>query len=226
MEISSLTVKLIILLVPGLISYFIYRRITVRETKRSDLMFIVVSILLGFLSYFSIQTIINFTVKIHNIFCSDDFIPYQLTTLQFITQESPIDYGEIAYAIISGIIIAIIFGKMDSLNTINKLAFDLGFTKKLNDQSIYNQYLLNDKLTWIYVRDIDKKLTYLGAIALFSDKENNKEIVLNDVTVYSFPDSIELYKVQSVYLNFGNDNIIIEEAKLEENEQLEFPLES
>ncbi|QEE49627.1 hypothetical protein FUA48_08535 [Flavobacterium alkalisoli] len=224
MEISSLTVKLIILLVPGLISYFIYRRITIRETKRSDLMFIVVSILLGFLSYASIHYLFNFFVIVHNLFSIEDWSSFHLITLTYITEDYPIQYDEVAYAILSGTIIAVTFGKMDSSNIINRLAYKFRVTEKLNDQSIYNQYLLNDQLTWVYVRDIENNLTYLGAVALFSDKENDKEIVLNDVTVYTFPDSQELYKIQSIYLNFGNGNIILEEAKLEENEQLELPL--
>lgn len=219
MEISSLTVKLIILLVPGLISYFVYRRITVRETKRSDLMFIVVSILLGFISYMSIQSTFNLGCLIINFFREVPIVAYQLNSLQLITKDTPIDYVEVLGAVFAGIIIAGIFGKMDSSNTINKIAVEFGLTKKLNDQSIYRQYLINENLTWVYVRDINNRLTYLGAVALFSDKENDKEIVLNEVTVYSFPESVELYRLQSVYLNFGSENIIIEEAKILEHEQ-------
>ena len=53
----------------------------------------------------------------------------------------------------------------------------------------------------------------------FFGSENNKfkEIVLEEVTVYNYPNSEKLYDVESIYLCFSKDNIIIESAKLKEN---------
>jgi hypothetical protein len=203
MEMSNLTVKIIILLIPGLISYFVYKRITKRQAKRSDLMFIAISVLLGTLSYLSLQVI-------NNLCACFDYT--ELKTFEAISTDNIIPYKEVFWASVLGVIIAYIFTYIDSFNLINNFARLIRASDKVNDENLYSIFLGDTNISWVYVRDIKNSLTYWGWVQSFSEKENGKEIVLKDVTVFSYPNSVRLYDIPSVYLNFGNENIIVEQA--------------
>lgn len=203
MDISSLTIKIIILLIPGLISYFIYKRITNRQTKRSDLMFIAISILLGTLSYLALQ-----------IFCFkiDCFGYESLKTFELLSKDTAIPYKEVFGASIFGVIIAYLFTFIDSYNVVNNIAIKIRASKKVNDENLFSIFLGNKDITWVYIRDIKNSLTYRGWIYSFSENEEGKEIVLKEVTVYTYPETVKLYDIASIYLNFGHENMIIEQA--------------
>ncbi len=219
MEISSLTIKIIILLIPGFISYFIYKRITSRANNRSDLMFIAVSILLGILSYVSLQIIYLILYCIKSV-CSDiNSDSPVLNTFKSISKESSIPYNEVIYASICGVVIAYLFTYIDTYNLINRLACDLKVSTKKSDENLFSLYLNSSEIEWIYIRDIENKLTYLGSVSLYSEKDNFKEIVLNEVTIYNYPESEKLYDVESIYLCLKNENIIIEQANTKSNQK-------
>lgn len=203
MDISSLTIKIIILLIPGLISYFIYKRITNRQTKRSDLMFISISILLGTLSYLALQ-----------IFCFKfNCLGYEnLRTFELLATSTTIPYQEVFGASLFGIIIAYLFTFIDSYNIVNKIAIKIKASNKVNDENLFSIFLGDKDISWIYIRDIKNSLTYRGWIYSFSENEEDREVVLKEVTVYTYPEAIKLYDIASIYLNFKSENIIIEQA--------------
>jgi len=61
-------------------------------------------------------------------------------------------------------------------------------------------------------------LTYHGVVAAFSETDEIKEIVLNDVTVYQYDTSDKLYDIERIYLSKPKDSLIIESPfKTEEN---------
>lgn len=214
MEISTLTIKIIIILIPGLISYLIYKRITVRNSKKTDFQSVINSILLGFIAYVALQ-IINLCLCYIGNFCGGSYV-YTLEIFKSISKDS-IPYDEVIYATFLGIVIAYILAYLDSNNIINRLAIKIGASSKWNDDNLYTIYLNNKETDWIYVRDIKNNLTYVGLVSIFAEREEQKEIVLNEVTVYSYPESIFLYNVPSIYLNFHNENIIIEQANINTN---------
>lgn len=211
MEISTLTIKIIIILIPGLISYIIYKRITVRNSKKTDFQSVINSILLGFITYVILQ--IGNLALCFSANCLGGNYVYPLEIFKTIGKES-IPYDEVIYATLIGIILAYFLAFMDSNNWINKTAIFIKASSKWNDDNLYTIYLNNNGTDWVYIRDIKNNLTYSGLVSIFSEKENQKEIVLNDVTVYSYPESVLLYSVPSIYLNFCNENIIIEQANI------------
>lgn len=203
MDLSSLTIKIIFILIPGLISYFIYKRITNRQTKRSDLMFIAISILLGTLSYLLLQSFCFFV----NVYGYE-----RLKTFELLASDTAIPYKEVFGASVFGIIIAYLFTFIDSYNVINNIAIKIRASKKVNDENLFSIFLGDKDISWVYIRDIRNSLTYKGWIYSFSENEESKEIVLREVTVYTYPETIKLYDLPSIYLNFGKENLIIEQA--------------
>lgn len=208
MDISGLAVKLIILLTPGFVSFFIYKRLTSRPNKRSDLMFISISIFLGILCYTCLQLVCSVCGK-------EDLKTFEIISFETTENGTPwgIPYMEVLYASFFGVLLAYIFSFIDTNNFINRIGIYLKCTTKSSDEMLYSIYLSKKEIDWVYIRDIKNSLTYWGKVFSISEKENSKEIVLEDVTVFTYPDSVKLYEVPSIYLNFGNENVIIEQAQ-------------
>ncbi|RZL51089.1 MAG: hypothetical protein EOP00_01005 [Pedobacter sp.] len=224
MEISTLALKLIVLLFPGLVAALLYRRLTVKHKERSDFMFILIAITEGMLSYLTIQTAYFLGIFINNIFNTHQLGYEALHAFKDLSDSKVIPYGEIMCASLAAIIISIITVKVSHYNLLNKLAFKFKISNKYGDENLYSNFLNENCLAWVYVKDIPNEIVYLGVINAFSETENFKELVLDDVTVYQYfkdKEYMGLYDVPRVYLSFPNDKVIIEQAKIIETQNEE-----
>lgn len=217
MEISSLTVKLIILLVPGIIAYFIYKRLTSRAAKKSDFLFLIIAIFLGILSYLSLQIIQVIICFVENI-CGDSQPYKSLQTFKSISTDENIPYFEVIPASILSIAIAYVLALMDTKNIVNRLGVYLKVTNKESDDTLYLSYLTKEEINVVYIRDPKNNITYFGKVFSFSEKEGVKEIVLEDVSLFTYDEGISLYEVNSVYLNIEN-GMTIEQASLKKSKK-------
>lgn len=214
MEISTLTLKLIILLVPGALATTIFKRLTIRHKEQSDFMFVIISIMFGMFSYLVFQLIIYIITLGKNI-CSKTQYEYEkIETFAKLSNSDSIPYSEVIWASIISIFLGFIISKVDHSKLINNIARKLNISNKYGDENLYSYFLNSPDISWVYIRDIDNSLTYLGNIESFSETLEHKEIVLRQVTIYSYPKSKELYEVDRVYLVFPKDKLIIEQAKL------------
>jgi len=224
MDISTLTLKLIVLLFPGLIAALLYRRLTVKHKERSDFMFVLIAITEGIFSYLSIQTVCSIWIFFHNLF-SEKKLTYQtLHAFRDLSDSNIIPYDEIMWASVAAVIIAIVTVKISHYNLLNKYAFKFGISNKYGDENLYSNFLNENCLEWVYVKDIPNELVYMGAVEAFSETDAFKELVLNEVTVYQYlkdQEYKELYEVPKIYLCFAHDRVIIEKAKINETENEE-----
>lgn len=214
MDISELTLKLIILLTPGALAVTIYRLLTVSHKPQSDFMFVITSIMFGMFAYLILQITYSFPIFIHNIFTDGCNSKYNLIkAFSKITDSAVIPYSEVLYACLISVLIGFILTRIDSKKTLYKFAQRLNISNKYGDENLFSYFLNSTNLEWVYVRDVTNALTYLGVIKIFSETEEFKELVLEQVTVYNYPDSEELYTLDRIYLCLQKDNIIIEQAK-------------
>jgi len=214
MEISALTLKLIILLTPGVLATTIYKRLTIRHKEQSDFMFVVISIMFGMFSYLILQ-VINYLISLAKNICSKSTEKYEtINTFSDLSNGNSIPYSEVIWASIICIILGFIISKLDHSKLINTYARKWNISNKYGDENLYSYFLNSPDVNWVYVRVIETSLTYLGWIESFSETIENKEIVLNQVTVYNYPDSKKMYEIERIYLVFPKDKVIIEQAKL------------
>lgn len=214
MEISALTLKLIILLTPGILATTIYKRLTIRHKEQSDFMFVVISIMFGMFSYLILQ-IINYLISLAKNICSKTIEEYEtIKTFSDLSNGNSIPYSEVIWACIISIILGFLISKLDHSKLINTFARKWNISNKYGDENLYSYFLNSPDVNWVYVRVIENSLTYLGLVESFSETIENKEIVLNQVTVYDYPDSKKMYKIERIYLVFPKDKVIIEQAKL------------
>lgn len=198
MEISELTLKLILLLIPGSIACIIYERLTIHKQWNS-FKFIINAILFGAISYIVAQLVFSI--------CGAD---ETFTTFWENLPSKDIPYNAIVKASIISIFIGVASTVIDNYKLINRLGKWLKLTNKYGDENLYSYFLNADDVEEVYIRDIENNLTYHGIINSFSENDHIKEIVLIDVVVYEYEFSKELYSLDKIYLSKAKENLIIE----------------
>ena len=204
MEISALTLKLILLLTPGALAAIIHKRLTIQHKKQSDFMFVIMAIMNGIFAYLILQILSIVKVFTHNIFnCCNKKEYYAIDTFKNISTNNAIPYSDIILASIISVLLGILITKLENDKTLFIIARKLKVSNKYGDENLYSHYLNSPKVGWVYVRDIGNSITYFGFIHSFSENNKFKEIVLEEVTVYNYPNSEKLYDVESIYLCFS-----------------------
>lgn len=198
MEISELTLKLILILIPGSIASIIYERLTIHK-RWNSFKFVTNAILFGALSYILSQVAFNI--------CRVD-TSFEMFWENLPTKEIP--YNVILKASFVSIFIGLIATGVDQYKLINKLGKFLKLTNKFGDENLYSYFLNAEDVDEVYIRDINNGLTYHGLINSYSENDEINEIVLVDVIVYDYSTSEELYSLDKIYLSRKKDNLIIE----------------
>lgn len=135
----------------------------------------------------------------------------------FYNEEIEINWDETIWATIISIIIAIILCYINTYGLINKFAQMIKATKKYGDEDVWNYFHNANMFSWVVVRDHKLKLIYTGYIKVFSDSGLNKELVIEDVEVFS-AESKTLYKTEIMYICRKADEITIEiDKKMNKN---------
>jgi len=215
MEISELTLKLIILLIPGGIGSIILERLTVHKPWTS-FRFILNAIIIGVFAYVTLQLFVMFLFNVCS--CMNINFASSLTVWQSLKEGSMvIPYEEVLYASIIAVVIGLILTLADTNKWLNNFANKYGISHKYGDENLFSYFLNSKEAGYVYIRHIKHNLTYLGYINSFSETAEIKEIVLSDVSVFTYTDSQLLYEIDKIYLSLSKDDVIIEFAKKSEN---------
>lgn len=211
---SELTIKLIIILVPGAIATLIFGKLILHKEWNS-FNFVLYSILFGIFSYLTLQLIIN-GINFFRI----NKLP-ELTIWSSLNDASFIPYKEVVFASIISIVLAFIATMIENRKVINRVARLLRISSKFGDENLFSMFLNSKDVEFVYLRDIKNQLTYHGWVKSFSENDNISEIRLCDVAVYNYSDSEFLYEVEEIYLSLNKQEVIIELAKIEYDGQKE-----
>ena len=198
MEISELTLKLILLLIPGSIACIIYERLTIHKQWNS-FKFVTNAILFGAISYLTAQLLFNI--------CRTD-LSFQNFWENLPSKEIP--YSVIIKASMVSILIGLISSALDQYKIMNRFGKWIRISNKYGDENLYSYFLNAQEVDEVYVRDIENNLTYHGLVSSFSENDEIKEILLSDVVVYSYETSEKLYKLDKIYISKSKENLIIE----------------
>jgi hypothetical protein len=198
LEISELTLKLILLLIPGSLACIIYERLTIHK-QWTSFKFVTNAILFGSISYLIAEVIFS----IHNPDTSFKSFWENLPT-------KDIPYNVILKASLISIFVGFAATGIDHYKLINRFGKLIKLTNKYGDENLYSYFLNAKEVEEVYVRDIQNKLTYHGLVNSFSETDEIKELVLLDVIVYDYETSEKLYSLDKIYLSKSKENLIIE----------------
>jgi hypothetical protein len=212
METSELTIRLIVLLIPGLIAALMIETLTV-HTKWSQFRFVLYSILLGYASYFSYQA---FEI-VRGVVCWAWTHTFSYNQLSFwgslFSPKVPISLREVFVTCVFSILLGMVMSGIIQYKVVNRIARWLRISEKYGDENLFSFFLNAKEISWIWVRIPSKNLTYEGYRESFSETETIREVVLRDVKVYRYEDSEFLYEIPAIYLCLPVNDIIIEMPK-------------
>lgn len=211
MQVSELTIRLIVLLIPGMLCALIIDSLSVHR-KWTHFRFVIYSILLGATSYLSYQVVLYIYATVGFIW-TKKFNPSTSNFWRSLFDSSvQISPSEVITTCICAIILAFVLTALLQNKFLNRIAGCLHVSDKYGDENLYTFFLNAREVTWVWVRDPDKGLTYEGLVESFSDSDTIRELVLQDVKVYRYEDSEFLYEVPALYLSYPIGSLIIEMA--------------
>ena len=212
MTISNLFIRLIVLILPGIISCMLFRKLVGRviKTKWEEFCEIIV---------FSLTIYIVFAIVV-KIFCCIGWLGYKVTFFDTLLDEkATIVWYEILVASLIALPVAFVASYIHSNKLINKFGRIMRVTRKFGDQDVWDFFHnLPEKpeYEWVYVRDHKTNLAYFGFIHAYSDSEKERELLMGDVDVYTNDKGEFLYKSKMLYLCRHRYEITIELPAIEE----------
>lgn len=213
MDISALALKIIIILIPGIISTNIYRKLTFRANPIDNFKDGLSAIVLGVFSYVMLQFAFNLKIFLSNMCFQTQKSFVILNTFENISLTNNIPYKEVFYSSLVSIFVGFVAAFVDNKKIINRMGGCLKVSNKFGEENLYMKFLNSPDIDYIYIRDTLNKLTYFGYVESYSESENFKEIVLGNVSVYNYPECDFLYDVDKIYLCFPVNSVIFELAK-------------
>lgn len=222
---NQLAIAVAIIMFPGIIAAVICDKIIVHQPKWDHLKFGIYSFVLGVTCYIFLQWfgyVLDFIFS--KYFCLKEVIWSHLKVWNFISDgNTNLKALEVFQATTLAIPIAYFASWVVNFKIFNKISQKLRISNKYGDENLFSFYLNAKEIDWVYVRDIGNNLTYQGQVVSYSENDSIQEIVLSNVTVYSYKDSEEYYSVPSLYLCKNMGSFIIETISPElleaENEQ-------
>ncbi len=213
MKLTELTIKLLFLFIPGIISLIIFRRlVTVR--KYTPFYFVTYSFVLGVFSYsvlsvirgfFSNEKDYNNTQFINSIFSPNFHV-------------SPI---EILSASCVSVIISFFLAAIVNYSILNRIGKFLKVSKKFGNDDVWGflHSHHHDDSIWVIIRDLENNLAFYGWVYAYSESYKNNELILRDVVVYNNDSWSILYEIPGIYLTRPHDSLTIELASFEKGVQ-------
>ncbi len=199
MTVSDFSIRIILLFLPGVITFLIVDNLTDHKQTR-NVHWLIYSMLFGFVDY------AVFTLLMWLCNSTVDFW-YAL-----IDQSVSISYSEIFYTILVGILVSAPIVLLSRTKAFFWLFHKIKLTKRHGYPDSLSYMLdLYKTIDYLIVTDWEKQIRVVGHLmALSEDTDKKDEIVLQDCIVYDLNTAEELYKVDVLYIAQNHEKITIE----------------
>lgn len=194
MTISEFAFRLIIIFIPGIVSFLIIDRLT-SQKELSLSKQALYSLLLGFLNY-EIYYLICLTQKKEVYFFAS-----------LAGNVSKIDIAELINVTGISVIIGLVTAYIINYQLLYKFARFLKVTKKFGNDTAWN-FLMTLNWEWVVVREPEKNLMYQGWIQVYHDSETYFELFLRDVKVFDNKSGGFMYETKGMYLRWEKTSAI------------------
>lgn len=214
MTLTELTIRLLLLFIPGIVCHSIIDLLTVHRQRRPHEVFLL-SYLYGILSY----ALYAFIAMLVSIRIRSDGIHIPFQTIGFFDSlrdgKQPLSFLEIFLVTVLAAGIGVLLSAALNRYWFHKAALRFGITNKFGEPNVWSFTFNSRDVRWVNVRDFAHNLMYRGYVQTFSDVEDTRELLLTDVTVYNETTGRRLYDARSMYLARNKDDITIEIQFLE-----------
>jgi hypothetical protein len=204
MQLDAFIFKLLLLSIPGFISYAIFRKIAVYR-RASKTQFGFTEVLLIIILSLASCTIYDLSVmQINKVFKAN----YAATINKLVNVEI-YNAKEMMFLCIIAIVLGLLLSLFESKKIIYNIAKKLEITNYYGDTDVWTSFCANKDTNWIYVRDHKLKLVYFGSLEQYSDPGEERELLLANVLVFS-EDGEYCYDSPKMYICRQSDDITLE----------------
>ena len=202
MKLDDFTLTVVFLFFPGLVCALVASRLTTHQ-ERKPTEFVIPSLIYGILIY----VIYSWAATIFDAELSLPHINILSVESRLLVAESPI---VLTVATGIGIVLAFIAGAGINHKILHRFARSILVTNKFGDKDVWTYVMNSNETDWLVIRAPDQNIFYLGRIAVYSDEEDTRELVLSDTKVYDNITGEEKYHAGNMYFSFKKDEIVIE----------------
>jgi len=213
-QVSKELLDVILLLTPGIISFYIIETLT--HYKKVTYQRIVLNvIILNFIIYFGIYIFIKILNKISTHWADK----LNLATEQILHKD--INISIMILGLIFSIFLGFWLSKAINKKYIFRFANRLNISDLSSNLNVWDDFLSSNRTeNVVVIRDKVNNLMYYGLIGSYSETTlEKKELHLFDVTVYGNIEANKLYDVEELYLII-NDTMTIEVPHLNNKDEI------
>lgn len=204
MDFSQLTIKLLLLFIPGIIGASVVELYTNRN-KKDWKVFLLSSYFFAVTAYLFYYLIFKESVFFENI----------------LNSTTDINVREILWVSFIGLILGVILTYLVNYRLLYTIGFLFKLSTKFGEEEVWSRIISDDKRNWVTITDRTNGLVYLGIMTLYSTEPEKRELAVKDVDIYN-DDGDYLYSQELVYFDFKNDeNLILEFGKSYKNNDIE-----
>jgi hypothetical protein len=210
MELSVLTLRVVLLFFPGVLCALIVHALTVQH-ERTTPQFLTSAFVYGVSTYLVLAGFREAYAGVANLVGWK--VPPRVTFFDVLTNErARIVWSEIAFSAGVALLLAFFVSAAMNHNVLHRLAEWLRISRRFGQVDVWGHFLDSPKTNWIIVRDVDADLLYEGWVDAFSDTGAEPQLLLSEVGVYRASTGTKLHNRKRVYLTPRKDSVIIEEA--------------
>ena len=215
MTLSALLIRVIFLIVPGIVSYMLFRKLAGKPKceKWEEWCQIVFFSLIIYGSY-------SIIIWFFRLFGWKG----ELTFFKAVLNEKvSIEWSEIIIASLIGLPLAFIFSAIHTHKLVNWLGRYIKVTRRFGDEDVWDFFHnLPDipEYEWVIVRDHKINLVYYGWILSYSDSNKERELLMGDVSVCDNDTGDPIYEIERLYFCRDKYDITIEIPKIQVREDV------
>lgn len=208
MEISSVTLRVLLLFFPGVLCALVLDALTVHR-ERTSLQFLTNSFALGMGCYLSLYGMRDAAASVADWLRLRE--PKDVLFFDALLNDHVrIAWGEIALSGCVALGLAGMLGAALNHKLFARGAHRMRISRKTGDLDVWGLLFNSKQGRVVLVRDVPQDRAYHGSVVGVSESGDNAEIMLSDVTVYRNSTSEKLYEVGRVYLSRDPHDITIE----------------
>lgn len=215
MEITEFTFRIIIVGIPGIITYFLLSKLIGRVGKNT-IEIVLLIFLFSILSYSLYSLLASIICRIVGIDYSNNIVD------KLFKEADNVKHTDILFASSVAVFLSFIISYLYRYNVLNWIGQKIGATKKYGDEDVWHYFHnASDKQKndgWIFIRDHKLNLLYYGYISVWSESEKNREIIITDVSVYNNEDGVYLYDTNHLYICRNIDDLSFEVPLIEKED--------
>jgi hypothetical protein len=219
MEVSALTLRVLLLFFPGVLCAMLVDALTVHR-ERTAAQFLTHAFVLGLTSYlllyFGQWTCVGLAYALPLP------QPLPVTFLNALLDEKlRIAPGEIALAAAIGVLL----GTGVSAGVNHRILFRIGrklhVTRRRGSPDLWSHVLNFEQTNWVSVRDLDHGFTYVGWVRDYSEIVDLAELWLLEATVFESATGTKLYEANALYLGRDPRSITVEVLPTDSRKRIE-----